>query len=183
MKSTILTVVITLALLITGFYIYIYSGAYDISQLTPHNNLTRSVIRITKHNSIESRMKDIVVPANLKDTAMISLGFKLYNHMCTECHGGPGVRAGEMAEGLYPKPPEIYKHAREEEAQEFFWIIKNGIKMTSMPAYGPTHKDELIWAMTAFITQQLPKMNPQQYSEWTKKYSEEHEADEAGVEK
>jgi mono/diheme cytochrome c family protein len=90
--------------------------------------------------------------------------------MCVSCHGAPGVKPNEMVEGLYPKPPEIYKHGEEDAAQEFFWIIKNGIKMTSMPAFKPTHDDQKIWAMTAFVTQKLATMTPEEYKSWTVKY-------------
>ena len=178
MKKIIITVIITLAVLIAGFFIYITSGAYDISQLTPHNALTKSIISITTHNSINKRMKENVVPGNIKDTSLIVLGFKHYNEMCVGCHGAPGVKPYELAEGLYPKPPELFKNAEEGDAQEFFWIIKNGIKMTSMPAYGPTHNDEKIWAITAFVTHRLPKMTPDEYQAWLKKYSNRDEADE-----
>lgn len=175
MKKTIITVIVTLAVLMAGFYLYLFSGVYDVSQLTPHNALTKSIIRITKHRSIDKRMKDIVVPGNIKDTSLIVTGFKHYNEMCIGCHGGPGAEPGEMAKGLYPKPPEIFKHVEEDEAQEFFWIIKNGIKMTSMPAYGPTHNDGMIWAITAFVTQKLGKMSADDYHAWTMKYAGHNE--------
>lgn len=175
MKKIIITIITTIGLLSSGFYIYILSGTYDISQLTPHNALTKSIINITTHNSINKRMKDIVVPDNLKDTVMVVLGFKHYNEMCISCHAAPGLNRNEMAEGLYPKPPQLYKHAEEDDAQEFFWIIKNGIKMTSMPAFKPTHNDQEIWAITAFITQKLPNMTPDEYRIWTNKYTQQHE--------
>jgi mono/diheme cytochrome c family protein len=50
--------------------------------------------------------------------------------------------------------------------------------MTSMPAYGPTHDDEKIWAITAFVTQQLGKMTPDEYNAWLKKYADQDETDE-----
>lgn len=171
MKKVIVTVILTIIILFAGFYIYIASGVYDVSQLTPHNGLTKSMISTITHNSINKRLKGIVVPTNLKDTAIIVAGFKHYTEMCSNCHGAPGEKAEEMAEGLYPKPPELYKHAEESDAQEFFWIIKNGIKMTSMPAFKPTHDDEKIWAMTAFVTQKLPKMTADEYKEWVAKYA------------
>ena len=183
MKKTILTVFITIAVCISGFYLYISTGSYDISQLTPHNALTKKIISITKHSAIDKRMKEVVLPGNLKDTDLIIAGFKHYDEMCTGCHGAPGVNVDEMVKGLYPKPPEIYKHVEEDETPEFFWIIKNGIKMTSMPAYGPTHDDVKIWAITAFVTQRLGKMTATEYKEWEKRYaSEENEAeDEEGI--
>ena len=69
MKKIILTVIVTLAILISGFLIYISSGSYDISQLTPHNGLTKWAIRKTTHSSVDKRMTENVVPVNFKDTA------------------------------------------------------------------------------------------------------------------
>ena len=172
MKKTLITIAATLLILGTGAFIFISTGAYNISQLSHHNRLTMSIIRMTTHNSIDRRMKENIVPINLKDSAVLVMGFKHYNEMCVSCHGAPGVKPNEMVEGLYPKPPEIYKHGEEDAAQEFFWIIKNGIKMTSMPAFAPTHDDEKIWAMTAFVTQKLAKMTPEEYRSWTEKYTE-----------
>jgi len=172
MKKILFTIAATLFVLILGSFIFISAGLYDISQLKPHNKLTLTIIRMTTHNSINRRMKENVVPANLKDSAMIITGFKHYNEMCVSCHGAPGVKQNEMVEGLYPNPPELYKHGEEDAAQEFFWIIKNGIKMTSMPAFKPSHDDEKIWAMTAFVTQKLAKMSPEEYKSWIEKYAE-----------
>jgi mono/diheme cytochrome c family protein len=170
MKKIIITIVATLFVLGAVSFIFISTGAYNISQLSHHNWLTMSIIQMTTHNSIDRRMKENVVPANLKDSAVLVMGFKHYNEMCVSCHGAPGVKPNEMVKGLYPKPPELCKHGEEDAAQEFFWIIKNGIKMTSMPAFAPTHTDEKLWATTAFVTQKLAKMTPEEYNAWANKY-------------
>jgi hypothetical protein len=41
-------------------------------------------------------------------------------------------------------------------------VIKHGIKMSAMPAWGPSHDDATIWSMVAFL-QKLPEMTPAQY--------------------
>ena len=45
---------------------------------------------------------------------------------------------------------------------ELFWILKHGIKMTGMAAWGPTHNDNLIWNMVAFL-RKLPGLSAAQY--------------------
>ncbi len=45
---------------------------------------------------------------------------------------------------------------------ETFWILKNGIKMTGMPAFGPTHDDEVPWRIVG-LWRRLPGMKPDQY--------------------
>ncbi|MFA6581996.1 MAG: cytochrome c [Paludibacter sp.] len=181
MKKVLITIAATLVVLIVGAFIYISSGAYDISQLSHHNKLTLSIIKMTTHRSIDRRMSENMVPDNLKDSTVLVTGFKHYNQMCVSCHGAPGIQPNEMVEGLYPKPPLMYKHGEEDAAREFFWVIKNGIKMTSMPAFKPTHTDAQIWAMAAFVTQKLAKMSPDEYKIWMKKYGETDNETEAPV--
>ena len=181
MKKVLITIAATFAALIVGAFIFILTGAYNISQLSPHNKLTLSIIKMTTHSSVNRRLTENVVPDNLKDSTVLVTGFKHYNQMCESCHGAPGIQPNEMVEGLYPKPPLMYKHGEEDAAREFFWIIKNGIKMTSMPAFKPTHTDAQIWAMTAFITQKLAKMSPEEYKAWMKKYAKTDNEQEAAV--
>ncbi len=185
MKNRIITVIVTISvtilILILGTYIYVSSGSYNVSQLVPHNKITKSVIEMTMGKSIEKRMKGIEIPDNFADSSMIIEGYEHFNGMCVGCHGAPGKDHSEIAEGLYPEPPLLYKQASKEDAQEFFWIIKNGIKMTGMPAFKPTHSDEQIWAITAFVTTELPSIKPEEYEGWLKKYAgvkEEHEGNE-----
>ena len=171
MKKIILTVVFTLIVLFLGLWFFMLSGTYDISQLTPHNAITKWMIKTTKHHSIEKGMKENTVP-DLSNPEITISGFKMYDKLCVECHAAPGVEAQSMVKGLYPKPPIIYKSKDIPEAQEAFWIIKNGIKMTSMPAYGPSHNDKDLWAMTAFLSNKLGKMSEGDYKDWKEKYSD-----------
>lgn len=169
MKRTILTIIITLAVIAAMSVMFMYSGAYDISQLTPHNTITKWMIRTTTHNSINKRLKGLKVP-EMNDTNMIMQGFIHYNQMCISCHGAPGISPNEMTKGLYPKPPKFYKSDDMPDPDEAFWIIKNGIKMTSMPAFGPTHTDNKIWEITDFLVNKINKMSPEEYQAWVKKY-------------
>jgi mono/diheme cytochrome c family protein len=43
--------------------------------------------------------------------------------------------------------------------------VKHGIKMTGMPAWGKTHKEEDLWAIVAF-TERLPNMSANEYRQW-----------------
>jgi len=41
-------------------------------------------------------------------------------------------------------------------------VVKHGLKMTGMPAWGITHDDELLWDIVAFL-RKLPELTPEQY--------------------
>jgi hypothetical protein len=102
---------------------------------------------------------------NLADPALIALGAEHYAGMCTGCHLAPGVGDNEMRQGLYPQPPNL-SQPRDRRPAQSFWIIKHGIKMSGMPAWGVTHDDEAIWGLVAFL-QQLPTMDAAVYAAFT----------------
>lgn len=170
MKKVFLTILCTVLVIVIVFTVYIYSGAFDATQVKPHGPIMEKIIGITLQHSIEKGVKKIVVPP-LGDTSMIALGMSHYNEMCVVCHGGPGVDPSELTKGLYPQPPVLYKMDMPQ-SDFAFWIIKYGIKMTGMPAFAPTHSDNEIWAMTAFIINKMNDMSPSDYQKQVKKMPE-----------
>ena len=63
----------------------------------------------------------------------------------------------------YPEPPYLPDVVAGWSGGELFWIAKNGIRMTGMPAFGSTHKDEEIWKVVAFV-QRLPTVTEEDYA-------------------
>lgn len=167
----------TLALIVVAVFIgsglYVYSGAYPIGADVPHNKLAYWLLETLREQSIKKASGDIRVPS-LDDPDLLLSGGPDYNDMCVSCHLKPGKEQSDMSIGLYPKPPnlskEVIEHGHdhpgdldmEQVARRQFWIIKHGIKASGMPAWGPTHDDERIWAMVAFL-QKLPELNSEQY--------------------
>lgn len=159
--KTVLTVVAVLVVLALAALAFIHSGIYDVAANTPDSGMIAWALQRTQHSSIERRAEGIQVP-RLDDPDMIKRGLIHYYEMCVVCHGAPGLKPSEVAQGLNPYPPELAEKAEPDEAAEFFWIVKNGIKMTGMPGFGITHSDEEIWAIIAFL-QQMPKLSPEEY--------------------
>lgn len=147
----------------------VYGGVYNIGADAPHWAVTRSMIDIFRERSIVVRSARIVAPP-LDAPAMIAEGAEHYRAMCVDCHLAPGESNTEMREGLYPLPQNLAELSHKEhevndskrEAARQFWIIKHGIKMTSMPAAGKTHNDETIWGLVAFV-RKLPTMTAEEY--------------------
>lgn len=101
---------------------------------------------------------------NLADKDLVALGAEHYSAMCSGCHLAPGINDTEIRAGLYPLPPNLATSKRPPAEQ--FWIIKHGIKMSGMPAWGKTHDDEAIWGLVAFL-RQLPDLNVTEYATLT----------------
>src|SRR5262249_57902077 len=71
-----------------------------------------------------------------------------------------------FARGCYPPPPVLKDAASRWSSGELFWIIRNGIKMSGMPAW-PDHSDEDIWNIVAFLGR-LPAMTETDYGNLVK---------------
>ncbi|MCJ0824801.1 c-type cytochrome [Luteimonas sp. 50] len=152
---------IAIGVLAIGIGGFVWSGLYNIGADDPHWAPTRMLIDNLREHSIGARMVDVAVP-NLEDPQRIRLGAVNYSAMCTGCHLAPGVEDTEIRPGLYPMPPNLTTLANQDPKRSF-WIIKHGIKMSAMPAWGKTHTDDQIWDMVAFL-QKLPGMTPTQYA-------------------
>lgn len=164
MKYTLYTAAVIAALVVLGGGVFIYSGAYDVAASQADNAVVTWVLKTVREQSIERRAETVRLPdeAVLNDPKTIQMGFEHYDEMCVGCHGAPGVEPGELREGMNPEPPLLAEHAGEISLQELFWVIKNGIKMTGMPAWGVTHSDDKIWAMAAFV-KKLPEYDALDY--------------------
>lgn len=150
------------ALAAAGFAgIFIYTGLYNIGADAPHSKAVYGVLDTLRENAIAHHARNITPPQDLTDPKRIATGAGLYSAMCSSCHGAPGEEKSDLAQGLYPQAPNLATGQKHTAAQQF-WIIKHGVKLSAMPAWGKTHNDQLIWNMVAFI-RTLPKLSPQQY--------------------
>ena len=140
--------------------LFVYSGVFDVAADVPHSALVYGLMETVRERSIAMRVKSIAVPV-LDDPQLVTQGARHYADMCTDCHLAPGVKQSAMRDGLYPQPPNFTEHIHAKPA-EMFWVIKHGLKMSAMPAWGKTHDDQSIWGLVAFL-QKLPELTPDQY--------------------
>jgi mono/diheme cytochrome c family protein len=161
--KTILGTTLALALLaVLGSAAVIYSGIYDVAATAPHWPITQWAMETTRLRSVKVHAAGIADPAALDDEATIVMGTDHFAAHCAVCHGAPGVPKGDIAKGLYPQPPNLDGAAKLYRPAELFWVLKNGLKMTGMPAWND-HSDEELWATVAFL-EKLPAMTEQEYA-------------------
>ena len=151
--------------------LFVYSGLFDVAADVPHSTLVYAVMEAVRDRSVAVRAKEIRVPP-LDDPKLVAEGGKHYDAMCVACHLAPGIKQSEMREGLYPEPPDLTEKIDLDPA-ETFWVIKHGIKMSAMPAWGKTHDDQSLWGIVAFL-QKLPELTPEQYQALVSASGENH---------
>jgi mono/diheme cytochrome c family protein len=86
----------------------------------------------------------------VNDQRGLASGRAAYTGSCAVCHGAKGDGRGAFGRTTYPDATDLTGVKNKSDAQ-LFWIIKNGLGFTAMPAFGGQYKDADIWAIVAYI--------------------------------
>jgi len=97
------------------------------------------------HRSVRSRASG-VEPPPLDEPAMLSRGAACYVDKCVRCHGGPGVAQAEIGRSMQPLPGPLADASAKWRPGELYWITRNGIMMSGMPAWQHRLPDADLWA-------------------------------------
>jgi mono/diheme cytochrome c family protein len=138
-----------------------YAGLYDISATDQHLAPTYRLLDAGMRRSVKQRAARIAVP-DLDQPGQMHRGLALYRQHCVQCHGAPGVAPEPFALGMTPAPANLVYTAREWPPAEVFWVVKEGIKMTGMPAWKYRMADEDLWAIVSFM-RELTGLSPDEY--------------------
>ena len=106
----------------------------------------------TKHLLVGwySRRDVPVAPTDVHASA--SQGNKIYSVDCSMCHGSDGRTPSDTGRWMYPRASDLTsQEVQHYTDRELFWIIKNGIRLTGMPAFGKVESDENIWNLVNYV--------------------------------
>jgi len=151
----------------------VYMGSFDVAADKPHSQPVFWLMDTVRERSVAVRAAGIAVPGDLADAKRIASGAAQYDEMCSLCHLAPGMKRTEISRGLYPRAPELRRKSELTPAEQF-WVVKHGLKMTGMPAWGVTHDDELLWDVVAFL-RKLPDLTAEQYQTLVKSAPKNHD--------
>ncbi|SSW67145.1 Cytochrome c oxidase subunit 2 [Achromobacter veterisilvae] len=141
----------------------VYWGWYDVSATGSHTIPVYELLDTAQTRSVQRRSTDLVVP-DLDAPGRVQNGFGLFRTHCVQCHGAPGIAPEPFALGLNPAPAALVATARDRPAADIFWIVRQGVKMTGMPAWRYRLTDTEIWNVVAFM-RVLPSLSPEAYQE------------------
>ena len=93
------------------------------------------------------------IRARSKQQTSVEEGDKLFGTECAMCHGLDGHQPTDVGRWMYPRAsdltsPEVQQYSD----RELFWIVKNGIRLSGMPAFGRVESDEHIWNLAHYVT-------------------------------
>lgn len=159
---SLLALVWTLIAVVIILGLYMFSGGYDVAATTPHTRTVAWLLDSIRKRSVSRHAMD-VNPPDLSDPKLILAGLNDFEAMCAQCHTRPGGTPSSVAKGLNPPPPDLGESATWMTSAELFWVTKNGVKMTGMPAWGESHEDTQLWPVVAFLVT-LPGLDTNEYA-------------------
>ena len=165
MRKIVAGAVVLLVMQVVALAVLVYAGAYDVSATRPHSRAGEFLLRTIQARSVERRATS-VAPHTIPAEAVPPRGAAAYHAMCATCHGAPGVARSEIGSGMNPRPPDLSQIAPRWSDRELFWIVKHGIRLAGMPAFGPTHHDDELWDIVALV-RALPTLGARDYARLT----------------
>ncbi|WP_273028324.1 c-type cytochrome [Massilia timonae] len=146
--------------------IVLRGGFYNIAATAQHYPLIYTVFEEGLQYSVQNHARDIQVPAGLGAAEQVRRGAAIYAANCIQCHGGPGVAPLQQGMSMQPVPGPLVDADLNWETRELYWITRNGIKMSGMPAWEYHLSDNDIWAVVAFVSA-MPNMTTEDFRRMT----------------
>jgi len=91
------------------------------------------------------------VPA---DPADLEAGAAVYKTNCAQCHGLPGQPQPAAARGMFPPAPQLLSAdgmVTDDPVGVTYWKVKNGIRLTGMPAWSGTLNEQQMWQVSQLL--------------------------------
>ncbi|HVZ18944.1 MAG TPA: c-type cytochrome [Terriglobales bacterium] len=151
MKGFILGVILTLAVLAAAVYIYFVTGMAPVATAAQAMPFEKMLAHKALHARVEKEMphESPIQP----DEANLAAGAQTYIQHCSVCHGLPDQQQTAIAQGEFPKPPNLFKGkgVTDDEAGETYWKVDNGIRLTGMPAFGKHLSATQMWQVSLLL--------------------------------
>ena len=137
------------------------SAQFTLSAL-PEPGRTETFLATKAKRYLVHRSSRKGVPAAPIDRqASVKEGERLFGTECAACHGASGHNPTDAGRWMYPRAADLTsRDSQSYSDQETFWIIKNGIRLSGMPAFAKVESDEHIWDLVLYV-RTLPKALPQ----------------------
>jgi mono/diheme cytochrome c family protein len=146
---------ILLAALIAGIAYGAVLLRHGISARKDPSQAEVTVARALRHIAIpkldrsdENPWKDVATPDVMKEAR------EHFADHCAQCHANDGSGHTEMGQNLYPRVPDMRLPSTQNLSDgELYYIIRNGVPLTGMPAWGEPRldQDDESWQLVLFI--------------------------------
>jgi thiosulfate dehydrogenase len=150
-KGIVIGVLLGFLVIFLGAYLYFATGHAPVATSEPPMPFERKFAGLALHSYMEKQPHlNSTVPEDEKNFLD---GAKVYKEHCAVCHGLPGEPKTAIAEGMFPKPPQLFRGmgVTDDETWETYWTVANGIRMTGMPGFKERLGETKIWQVSVLL--------------------------------
>ena len=145
-----IAVVVVLALIACGWIAF---AMFNLSALPEPGEAETYFATKAKHALVRHAAASAAIPAAPADAkAAAEEGDKYFGVDCSMCHGATGRKPTDNGRWMYPRAIDLGSAETQSYSdRELFWIVKNGIRLSGMPAFGKMETDQHIWELVEYI--------------------------------
>ncbi len=155
MRGFILGLILGLLVLPVGVWTWLNYGHPPVAVTDPTLPFERALVRAPLHARINREMPQHAAmdasPVNLL------LGAEVYREQCASCHGQYG-RPSSFGAHMFPHAPQLWApHGNgvigvsDDPAGRTYWTVKNGIRLSGMPAFAQVLNEAQMWQVTVLL--------------------------------
>ena len=152
----------SLLILVAVFALLLFVGGalafqFNLSALPEPGRMETLLATKGKRFFIRRASRGEIPPPPTDMKSSLIEGDKLFGSNCSECHGNSGRKTTDAGRWMYPRAADLGSaDVQAYSDRELFWIVRNGIRLSGMPAFGRVESDEHIWNLVHFV-RTLPK--------------------------
>jgi mono/diheme cytochrome c family protein len=159
MKCALITLSVVSSLVIAGALLAM--SQFSLSAMPEPGNIETYLAASAKDIFVRRGSREAIPPAPSNVKASIEEGEKLFGTECAACHGLDGRKPTDAGRWMYPRAADLTsREVQQFSDRELFWIVKNGIRLSGMPAFGKVETDENIWNLVHYVRTLHDSPNP-----------------------
>jgi len=174
MRSFILGIVVTLAVLILGGLGLLLLGYMPTNADATPPHMEMRIAMNALDASMDRHAPRVTPPIPATDDNLID-GMKVYTMNCSLCHGTLDRKPSPLEDSFYPAPPQVILEPLDDPEWHLYYAIRTGVRYTGMPAWSKALSDDQIWKVTLFLSH-LEKLPPAVQDYWKKAFGASSEA-------
>jgi thiosulfate dehydrogenase len=150
-KGILLGIILGIIGVAASVYLYFANGHAPVAVTAADMPFERKFARLGLHAYLGKLPHP--EPQVAADEKNLLEGAKVYKDNCAMCHGLPDAQKTKIAQGMSPKPPQLFKGTgvTDDEPWESYWKVEGGIRMTGMPGFKDALTETQIWQVTQLV--------------------------------
>ena len=146
------TLIVLIALAFSAVVVIVGFTQFKLDALHEPGHLETVLATRAKHALVRRSSHRGIPPAPTNRQTSIEEGDRLFGTECAACHGLDGHKLTDAGRWMYPRAADLTSPGVQQYSdREIFWIVKNGIRLSGMPAFGKVESDEHIWNLVHYV--------------------------------